>query len=270
MSVESISSIVQTLSDQTFGQTQGTPVATSASQTAPVASAVLAEDTFTPSTQDGSALPTAQDAGIFQLAPGTLTALNPNFPFAPTTQLANQNGAAVQSAPAGTAGAGAPQSPGAAKTGVTANAEQQTANTPTAHAASGAAATTNLQLQIQTLNAALPALGLTNSEINQIDRIASLVQNFNPAAYASLVNQFEALAQPPESPNPVNSPVIPGTSTPTNSGTNTNGSTSQVQGLSSTPAGAPNPAGNSAATSSGTPGTAANNVQITGPGLQIT
>jgi len=48
------------------------------------------------------------------------------------------------------------------------------------------------QIQIQALNAALPALGLTIAEIQLIDRIASLAHNFNPAAYANLVNQFEA------------------------------------------------------------------------------
>ena len=78
MSVESISSFVQNLSGRAFGQTQDTQGATNASQTAPVANAVLAEDTFTLSMQDGSALTTAQAAGIFQLAPGTLTALSPN------------------------------------------------------------------------------------------------------------------------------------------------------------------------------------------------
>ncbi len=270
MSVENISNLVQTFSDHVFGQAQDTQGAAIATETAPGINAALSEDTFTPSTQDGSAKTTAQDVGIFQLAPGTLTAFSPNNSFDLTTQGANQNGAAAQAASAGTAGEGVPKLPDATKVGGSANAEQQTANTVTAQVASSAAASANIQLQIQSLNAALPALGLTNIEINQIDRIASLVQNFNPAAYASLVSQFEALAQPPASPNPVNSPVIPGTSSPTNTGTNTNGGPSQVQELPSTPAVAPKPARDIAATNSGTQGTTANNVQPTGPGLQIT
>ena len=32
-------------------------------------------------------------------------------------------------------------------------------------------------------------------EIQQIDSIATQIQNFNPATYTNLVNQFEALAQ---------------------------------------------------------------------------
>jgi hypothetical protein len=269
MSVESISSLVQNLSGQAFGQTQDTQGATNASPTAPAANAVLAEDTFTPSTQDGSAQTTAQDAGIFQLAPGTLTALNPNVPFAPTTQFTYQNGAPAHAAPVGIAKAGATQSSDTTKTGVSANASQQTADTPAAQAASSAAASANIQLQIQSLNAALPTLGLTNTEINQIDRIASLIQNFNPAAYASMVSQFEALGQITVSPNPANLSVIPGTGAATSIETSTNGGALQAQGIPPTPTGAPKPAGDSAATSGGTQGTTANNVQTTGPGLQI-
>ncbi len=268
MLVESISSLVQTFSDRIFGQAQDAQGATNTSQTAPGANAALSEDTFTPSNQDGSAQATTQDAGIFQLAPGKLAALSPNVQFAPTTQLANQNGAPVQAAPVGTAQAGATKSSDATKTGGPANAEQKSADTPSTQAASSAAAA-NVQLQIQSLNAALPALGLTNTEINQIDRIAALVQNFNPAAYASLVTQFEALAQPAVPPNPVNSPVIPGTSAPTNSGTNANGGAFQVQGIFLTFTGAVKPAGDSAATSGGNQSSATNSAQTTGPGLQI-
>jgi flagellar motor switch protein FliG len=52
-----------------------------------------------------------------------------------------------------------------------------------------------LQEQVQALNAALPALGLSKVEIQEIDTLASQIQNFNPAACTTLINQFEALAQ---------------------------------------------------------------------------
>lgn len=45
------------------------------------------------------------------------------------------------------------------------------------------------------LNSALAALGLNDSQLAQIDRVASLIQVFNPLAFTSLVYQLEALAQ---------------------------------------------------------------------------
>ena len=63
---------------------------------------------------------------------------------------------------------------------------------------------TNVQEQVQTLNAALPALGLSKVEIQEIDSIATQIQNFNPAAYTNLVNQFEALAHQPTQQNAAN------------------------------------------------------------------
>jgi hypothetical protein len=261
MSLESISSLAQALSDQIFGHAQDAQGATNATPTAPGANAALSEDTFTPSAQDSSTQATAQDAGIFQLAPGTLTALGANIVFTPTTHLANQNGAPVQAAPIGNAKDSASQPSDTTKTGGSADAEHRAPNTLAAQAASSAAAAANAQLQIQSLNAALPALGLTNAEINQIDRIASVVQNFNPAAYASLVTQFEALAQPAAPPNPVNSPVVPGTSAPTGTETNANGGAIQVQEISLTRTGAAKTPGDSSVTNGSEQGSAANNKQ---------
>lgn len=53
----------------------------------------------------------------------------------------------------------------------------------------------NAQSQLQTLNSALAALGLSAADIAVIDRIASLIQDFNPTAFSSLVQQLEFLAQ---------------------------------------------------------------------------
>jgi hypothetical protein len=61
-----------------------------------------------------------------------------------------------------------------------------------------------VQEKIQALNASLPALGLSKVEIQEIDSLATQIQNFNPAAYTTLVNQFEALAQQSTQQNTAN------------------------------------------------------------------
>jgi hypothetical protein len=63
------------------------------------------------------------------------------------------------------------------------------------------------QEKIQALNASLPALGLSKVEIQEIDRLATLIQNFNPGAYADLVNQFEALGQQSTQPSAASAPA---------------------------------------------------------------
>jgi hypothetical protein len=52
-----------------------------------------------------------------------------------------------------------------------------------------------VQEQLQNLNTTLAALGLNNADIQSLDRIASLVKDFNPDAYTRLVFQLESLAQ---------------------------------------------------------------------------
>jgi hypothetical protein len=59
---------------------------------------------------------------------------------------------------------------------------------------------TNIQQQLQALNNALAALGLSNDIIHKIDGIAGLINDFNPAAFNSLVSQLEAVAQQQKSP----------------------------------------------------------------------
>jgi hypothetical protein len=48
------------------------------------------------------------------------------------------------------------------------------------------------------LNNALTALGLTPQEIQQLDQIASITNDFNPNAFTALAYQLEALAQAPQ------------------------------------------------------------------------
>lgn len=90
---------------------------------------------------------------------------------------------------------------GAAAAGANATAAQApAANTAAAANATGSAVATaagspNVQSQLQSLNNALAALGLSQADIQVIDRIASVIQDFSATAFTSLVYQLEALAQ---------------------------------------------------------------------------
>ena len=262
MAVEGIANRVQNLADQLFGQKQETQDGTNTLGTGRAGKGAVAEDTFTPSTQNNSAQATAQDAGIFQVSQVALTEVTANILFEQTTPNANQNGAPAQAAPAATSNAGTAQTAAATNTGTPVKAAQ---------AATGAAAATpNVQDQIQTLNAALPALGLTNAEIQQIDRIASLIRDFNPAAFTNLVNQFEAAAlqatQQSAANAAANASTVASPNTPASA--NANGGGFQVQeilikftGLQETV--------NNAAGNNGGQGSTTNNFQIAGASLQI-
>jgi len=61
------------------------------------------------------------------------------------------------------------------------------ANTP----ASGSA---GVEKQLQGLNDSLAALGLSAADIRKVDQIASIINNFDPTSFTSLVYQLEGLA----------------------------------------------------------------------------
>ena len=71
-------------------------------------------------------------------------------------------------------------------------------STSTASAAPGSV---SQQTQLNTLNNALAALGLSAADIRQIDRVASLINDFNPTAFTSLAYQLEAQAQNSTAPS---------------------------------------------------------------------
>lgn len=187
MAVEGVGNIIQNLADHLFGQGPAAQSGTRVPGAGDVGSGTTAvEDTFTPSTQSNAGL-AAQDAGIFQLSPGPLTTVAVGL----LSAQAPPN--AVQPAAPGQDGAGSAPNPGASAAQTT-PAPSDT-STDSVQNASSPAASAELQNKIRQLNASLPALGLTNNEIQQIDRIASIIKDFNPAAYTDLVSQFEALAQ---------------------------------------------------------------------------
>lgn len=255
MAVEGITNLVNNLSNQLFRQP---PEASAA--TAPGAPAVpnpaVAEDTFTHLPPSDSPQGTAQDAGIFQISQGALGAASANILFG------QQDSGTATNASATSQNASASSAPQAAVSGtasseggpVQPNPRNGTAGQTATNAAAGAA---NVQIQLQSLNAALPALGLTNEEIQQIDRIASLVQDFNPAAYANLINQFEALAQQAVEQSPVISAPNANAGTPVDPAA-ASGGAYHVQSVSVQYAG-----------SAGAANTAATTSQVQAPGAPI-
>jgi hypothetical protein len=198
VSVEGIGNLTQTIEDLLLGQTNGTQTANAPGAGNP-GSATVNEDTFTPSNQPNPA------TAAFRVSQGALIATGLNGLFAPATQSEQSSGRAAQPSSANTAKAENTQ-PAAATNFVTPVNPGQLFPPPPAEqsAAEKTAATANEQYQIQALNSQLPALGLTTEEIQEIDRIASQIQNFNPGAYITLVNQFESLANPLTQPSTAN------------------------------------------------------------------
>jgi hypothetical protein len=188
MAVEGIGNLVQNFADHLFQQGAATPSVPRIVGSQNLGIGAPPEDTFTPSAQNNLGAD-AQNTGIFQPGQGALSAATAGIlpPQAPP------NAGPSASSPANTGAANA-NSNANGQQGAAADASVGPGATP-GQANSGPAASAQVQLEIQKLNASLPALGLTNDEIQEIDRIASLIKNFNPAAYADLVNQFEARSQ---------------------------------------------------------------------------
>jgi hypothetical protein len=189
MAVEGIGNLVQILANQLREQSANSQSGANLPATANAGNVAITEDTFTPSTQNNSAQSSAQEAGIFQLNQGTLSSVAANQEFQQATANARTIGAPAQAAAieqqqAATANSNAPAHLGQL---FAPKHPEQTPATP--------APSPNVQVQIQTLNAALPALGLSKVEIQEIDSLAQQIQNFNPATYTDLINQFKALEQ---------------------------------------------------------------------------
>lgn len=176
-----------------------------------------AQDQFTPSAQAGEGA--AQEAGLFSVAQFSFFSAAAEFLLAQNTPPANQPAAAtpllapptvLNAPPAGPLAlplvAPAATQPQATATTAAAAAAANTPNTegPAAAAATGVGAAAGaptaqgplaIEQQLATLNQSLVALGLSPQEIQQLDRIASVINDFNPLAFISLAFQLEQLAQ---------------------------------------------------------------------------
>jgi hypothetical protein len=117
----------------------------------------LPEDRFTPSAQQNSDQTAAQQAGLFQIA---------QFP---TQSVAVNIISQTQPAP--------PQTP------------QIAARATTVTTA------VSVQDKLQALNTALATLGLSKSDIQSLDQVASIIKDFNPVAYKNLAFQLQTLTQ---------------------------------------------------------------------------
>jgi hypothetical protein len=196
MAVEGIGNLAQILATQLRQEALDSRVGANTPGTGNTVNAAVSGDTFTPSTQNNSVQATAQDAGIFQVSQGALTAVTANVLFAHTSSSAASSGGFAPLVFAPTTNAGNAPSAATKNSNPPVSLRQPSAATLTGQAPPAKAApATNVQEQIQFLNSALPALGLSKVEIQEIDRLATQIQNFNPAAYTDLINQFEALAQ---------------------------------------------------------------------------
>ncbi len=203
------------LAEKLFNQTQGNrnedtgPASKPAKGIATQKTQAKPSDEFRPST--GNA---ANEAGLFQVSQASV------FTAAASVLLVQGE----NTAPAGPTTAAKTSNEPVATTNTNA---PPAATTKTATAAAAPAATTNAassgaaqsQTELQSLNAALAALGLSTDEIAAVDRLAQLIKDFSPAAFTSLVSQLKVLAQ---------DTAQPATTTPANSAT-TGGATGGTQ-----------------------------------------
>jgi hypothetical protein len=227
MPVEGIGSLLQRLEDQLLGRTYKVQPGANTQGTLNLAGG---EDTFTQSTHSNSAQAIAQDAGIFQVSQGALTAVTANILLAEATPNANLPDASAKESSGTAANAGNAHPAPPANTIPPVNAGQLFPPPPAGQStAAKATPASNVQVQIQALNAALPALGLSKVEIQEIDRLATLIQNFNPGAYTNLVNQFEALGKQATQPNAASAAADAGTAGSQNAPASTKASGSGSQ-----------------------------------------
>jgi hypothetical protein len=210
----------------------------------------VTQDHFTPSAATDQDHATAQAAGLFRASQVTFFSAAADFLLAQTApQTANPPAQALPTAapaaqavsavpprepliPLGPVATTAASLPGpAAPTG--AGSAGATNALASATAAPGSNSTASSLSQLQALNNALASLGLNAQQLAQVDRIASLIQDFNPTAFLSLVHQLEVLAQAnsdqPAAANAANS-AVPGSNSPAPANApatnNSNGATS--------------------------------------------
>jgi len=230
MSLVAIVNLAERLLNQTPEQDQQTPSSTK--QGKGVVGSItrpLNGDQFTPSALTGP--PTAQEAGLFNVNPSVLFSAaadlllaqiaaqgaaqteTPSFLQKPTSSAVPQALPTPPSASANPAPSTVPSAaPPPQTVAQTSNTRTEALNTGAPAAIQSATSTEEVQItagipetasitaqpnaqsQLQALNNALNALGLGRADIAVVDRIATLIKDFNPVVYTSLVYQLEALA----------------------------------------------------------------------------
>jgi hypothetical protein len=219
MAITGIGALTGLGSNQSSTQALGQAPQPASDKAANSSGAATPQDEFTPSALNGQQN-TKQAAGLFtinQFAPFTAAA-DAFLAAAPTVPIIHETGALNLSPATGVAAnnnlfgqraglqgkaANANAAPLAApaSTGANAIASQAPAGTATQPAAATAhtapaTGTASIVEQLQALNNALQALGLSPTDIQRIDQIASVINDFNPAAFTSLAYQLAALTPP--------------------------------------------------------------------------
>src|SRR6266404_8320750 len=192
-------------------------------QAARVESDANGRDRFTPSA------PAQQDAGLFQVKQFSFFSAAAEFLLSQTLQPQANPVATSPAVPANATGSPVivqptttlsqdPAGTSVAATPIVAARFPAANSAPIVAAPAAASVTANsTQSQLLALNTALAALGLNASQLAQVDQIAKLIQDFNPAAFASLLYQLEALAHVSAQPA-----AAPPTSTTAQSATSAN------------------------------------------------
>ena len=203
------------LAEKLFNQTQGNsnedagPASKTVKGNATRETQAKPSDEFRPSAGNP-----ANEAGLFQVSQASVftaaasVLLVQGENTAPAAEPATTTKAS--NAPVATTNTNTPLAP-------TTNTETAAAPAATTNAANTGAA--QIQTELQSLNAALAALGLSADEIAAVDRVAQLIKDFSPAAFTSLVGQLKVLAQ---------DAVQPAATAPANTGT-TGGATGGTQ-----------------------------------------
>lgn len=198
------------LAERLFNQTQGNPNQDSGLTTkSPKANASEAtqlkpSDEFKPSNRNA-----ANEAGLFHVSQASVftTAATVLLVQRENTPPAANNATTAAATTANPAADGTTNSAGAAA--------------PAAAASAVTTGAAQIQTELQSLNAALISLGLSTDEIAAIDRVAQLIKNFSPAAFTSLVNQLNVLAQ--DTAQPAATTNTAATTAATTGGTQTGG-----------------------------------------------
>lgn len=253
MSLTAIINLAERLLNNSSGQTvDANADSRQSKQASRVGSDAVHRDQFTPSSAN------QQDAGLFKVNQISLFSAAADFLLAQTLPSQANPGVAPALAP----GNAAPAPPAARpilapplNPPQTINANPiVTARFPAANAPPTAAApavtttatpANSAQSQLLALNSALYALGLNDSQLAQIDQIASLIQVFNPLAFTSLVYQLEALAQAntQQSAAPLTNTAATGTPPSTATTTNTPAAVAPATGTTAGNASGTNNAG---------------------------
>jgi hypothetical protein len=223
MSLVSIVNLAERLLNQSPAQGQDSQATQGTTRVpAGAGSSRTTEDQYTPSGQNGVGQASAQAAGLFSVTQSSFFSAAADFLLGTSATRQTEQNASAASAPnskvpsqqTGTTpaeGSGPPAatpvSADVAQTAVNGNAGTSTVgdlNTQPPAAAipvgltTSTAATTETaatQQQLQALNQALESLGLSVQDIQKLDQIASVINDFSPAAFTALAYQLEILAQ---------------------------------------------------------------------------